>query len=428
MRFYRPLIVASVLLASVIVLWASLPASDAFTDSNGTALTAHSAGGITWVNNNGVFQINTNAAVSNSINADTMVHDATNTYNADHWSSVVLAGTISADNHGPTVRVATSAHTGYVYYAWTGRRDLYQIIAGSFTLLDSDTTSPVMGQTFRIEIVGTSITCKVDGSTTVTKTDTGITTGSAGIAGYNNATGFRLDDFAADNIGGAPPPSRRRVLIMSAEAFLNFWKLPVVQAQTTNRFYLMPVTGTGSSHLDPIRPKYANTDIAGLSWGMLPYGEENLALVHVRDIPIAIHTALAAELDVIAIPQDIDATVGAGALTTVRNALENRNIPGQWVGSGSTYREVLRLIARTMLCFQRLQGLRLARLFQSGVTLDTQFNQLPAGVRTNLIAMADSMNLDRSSLSGTSTIRTMLKALADQWTTTVQLGNASGAL
>jgi hypothetical protein len=64
---------------------------------------------------------------------------------------------------------------------------------------------------------------------------------------------------------------------------------------------------------------------------------------------------------------------------------------------------------------QRLQGLGRNRLFGGAVTLDTRFNQLPQSVRTDLQDMAASFNFDTGSLSGTSTVRAILKALADQW-------------
>jgi hypothetical protein len=67
--------------------------------------------------------------------------------------------------------------------------------------------------------------------------------------------------------------------------------------------------------------------------------------------------------------------------------------------------------------FQRYRGLTgtTGPLLGGTVTLNTQFNQLPGGVRADLIATAADMGFDTSGLSGTNTIRQILKTMADQW-------------
>jgi hypothetical protein len=96
--------------------------------------------------------------------------------------------------------------------------------------------------------------------------------------------------------------------------------------EATPRVYLIPTTGTGgvvNSAPDPVRPKYVRE--AGLSYLQVTYGRQPVALVF-TDVTAGQHTALAANGDVVAIPANIDTTVGAN-LATVQNALEALNIP-----------------------------------------------------------------------------------------------------
>lgn len=141
-------------------------------------------------------------------------------------------------------------------------------------------------------------------------------------------------------------------------------------------------------------------------------GDEPVCIV-VADVG-SDHAAFAAETDVLALPSDLDQQVGA-QLATVQNALESRNIPAGWVQGTHTYRQVIRVVAQAFQFMQRLQVVRPGRLFTGGATLDTRFNQLPVAVRNALVAAATDLGYDTSTLSGTSTLRNILKTMADQW-------------
>lgn len=174
--------------------------------------------------------------------------------------------------------------------------------------------------------------------------------------------------------------------------------------------YLMPliVSGPKNARL----PKYF-ASLDGLDPTWMDYGLEPVFLVVVQDIPALTHTFLVAQSDVIVVP-DLQQTVGA-QLAIVQSRLELLNIPSGWVQSSHSYGSVVRYAAIFFHLMQRMQGMGFAKLLDGGVTLDTRFNQLTAGVQGNLVATAQSFGMDTSSLSGASTIREMLKALADQW-------------
>jgi hypothetical protein len=177
------------------------------------------------------------------------------------------------------------------------------------------------------------------------------------------------------------------------------------------RLYIVPKIGTGAGD-DAYRPKYFK-DLDGVSWSAMDYGLEPHFLV-ASELTTDQHNTLVANADVIAVPANLDAQVGTNRDAVV-DALETLNVPAGWVTTTMTYRKILKIVAAIMLFAQRLHGHGGIRIFESGITLSTKFNKLPAATRTKLIAAAQSMNFDTSSLAGTSTIRQILKAMADQW-------------
>lgn len=179
------------------------------------------------------------------------------------------------------------------------------------------------------------------------------------------------------------------------------------------RIYFMPVIGTGASRADGRRPKYDDTDLLGITWSMMDFGNEPFCIV-AADVTPSQHTTLAAHADVLSPPADLDQQIGL-QLTTVQNALETANMPANWVQSTHTYRTVVRAAAAFCQFMQRLQAFYTGKIFTGGVTLSTTFGSLPAGVRTVLIATANDLNFNTSSLSGSSTLRQIIKAMGDQW-------------
>ena len=177
--------------------------------------------------------------------------------------------------------------------------------------------------------------------------------------------------------------------------------------------YLCPLVGMGTRS-DPLRPKYAD-DLGATNATFLRFGEQNVYLVVVSEISSTLHTTISGDSDCVTFPP-LDNAVGAGALNAVRNKLEALNMPGNWVQSSTTYRAIARACGLFCLLCQRFKGLGNGALFTAGVTLDTEWNALPQGVKTGLQDMAAAWSLDTSGMNGTTTVRQILKALADQMT------------
>src|ERR1041385_5856537 len=111
------------------------------------------------------------------------------------------------------------------------------------------------------------------------------------------------------------------------------------------RYYVVPRVGDGLSTATAFRPKYTDVDSLRAGWNVgtwrgLDYGLENLCVIAL-DLSPADHADLAAQADVLAVPDPLTTTVTAGALATVKAKLEAANLPADWVTAGMTYRQVL---------------------------------------------------------------------------------------
>lgn len=184
------------------------------------------------------------------------------------------------------------------------------------------------------------------------------------------------------------------------------------------RLYLMPIVGVGT-YVDPRRPMYQDSILRphGVQWGMMDYGWRPVCMVGCNTDD-ATHNELIANTDVQAFPDDFQssgATIG-GALTAVRNRLEDFTIPAAWVQSTDTYAQVAHSIGGLFQYMQRINRIMGdVDPFPAGITLNTQFQNLPVATRDAMIAASDSFGWDRTGLTATSTLRFILKYLSDQW-------------
>jgi len=183
-------------------------------------------------------------------------------------------------------------------------------------------------------------------------------------------------------------------------------------AHATWHLYVVAVIGAGTEQ-DDRRGKY--TDLA-TSFSCTDYGFQPV-MICAMDVSGANDTFINAQSDATRLPDNLDSTISAGALTVVQNALENRNIPAGWVTAGLTYRELLRTVDGFFAFMQRYLGVTGKKLpvFGGSVTLNTQFNDLSQTLKNELASTAQSLGLDTSQLSGTNTLRQILKNIADQW-------------
>lgn len=184
----------------------------------------------------------------------------------------------------------------------------------------------------------------------------------------------------------------------------------------TIRYYVMPVSREGS-----IRgPKYfrwpRNGNPTGIAcrWNMIDYGLIDQAIV-VADVTAAQNTTLAANSDVLAIPINVDSKLNATAVSAAETYLEGIGMPAHWVTTSHTYRAVLRIVAGTFLYMQRVTALLGRSITLTGGVLGVQMQNIAADIRAAMQQAADEQGFDYSGVMATTTVRQVLKAMADAW-------------
>ncbi len=180
--------------------------------------------------------------------------------------------------------------------------------------------------------------------------------------------------------------------------------------------YVMPIVGTGATRTDARRPKYRDSVFPLSAYSMFDYGNEPWCLTGINNVDPTIDATLNGEPDVFELPTDLNQAMGSvGVRNTVRNRLEAVNIPGTWVQTTTTYREVVEMIGSLCQFAQRYQGATGGLWFTGGITLDSTFSSLPQTARDGMISAAASFGMDTSGFTGASTLRQILQGVGQQY-------------
>ena len=191
-------------------------ASDVFTGTEGTELSTYSGSWTKITGTTGNMEIASNRLRQSSTTSAGYYHSGT-PVSADYSVSCDLynpSGGASLNATGVVGRCSTSATTFYHARSNIDNLQLYKCITGTFTQLGSNVTKSISSSTsygLVLEMVGTTI--KVywngSGSASITQTDSSITAaGKSGIRSAASSTptdfsGWQIDNFSADDIGGA---------------------------------------------------------------------------------------------------------------------------------------------------------------------------------------------------------------------------------
>ena len=187
----------------------ALPAQDSFTTATTQTLTSYSAN---WTINQGTFSVDaTDDRVYCTYSADeAAAHWNADTFGNDQYAQVVLRGGANGTEIGPAVRCAASGATYYGVYADinSGHGWLFKNVSGTWTPLVEvlNTFGAVAGDVLRLEVSGTNLTVKRNGTAVTGMTnisDNAISSGYAGICAYGNNTGCAADDFEGGNLSAA---------------------------------------------------------------------------------------------------------------------------------------------------------------------------------------------------------------------------------
>lgn len=145
-------------------------------------------------------------AYSYGDNYNAMVWSA-NSLTQDHYSEAVM-GTciISYNSGGVCCRASNAADTWYGFFVNTGGCFLHKMVAGSGADLATNAAVGANGSVVRIEVTGAGdITCKIDGSTVITYTDSSspLSGTYCGVTSRgSNSDNISLDSWAGGDLGG----------------------------------------------------------------------------------------------------------------------------------------------------------------------------------------------------------------------------------
>ena len=168
----------------------------AFTGSDNVPLVTYDS---SWDILNGAFAIHTNQIRSNSAAADTMARWTAGAFNDNQYSEIVI-GALVPDNYvGVAVRAQAGAHSGYGAYSDGNNVKIIKRVAGTETVLYTGTAFS-MSDRIRLEVSGTTLTLKQNGTVITTVTDSTFSAGKPGIIGHGNDVSVRADDFYADSL------------------------------------------------------------------------------------------------------------------------------------------------------------------------------------------------------------------------------------
>lgn len=190
----------------------ALPATDAFTGTNGTALTTYSAN---WTYNKGTFAIHTNALQCTVDGFDAAAHWNADTFSNDQYSRATVTAIDPLAYIGVAVRCQASAETWYEVIGNSNDATyFYKVVAGSGSSLAATTAPLAVNDVIEIRASGTTISWYKNSTLMQSVTDTSISSGYAGVAGSGNNSGSRIDSWEGGNLsaGGKAIPLMARPL------------------------------------------------------------------------------------------------------------------------------------------------------------------------------------------------------------------------
>jgi len=185
------------------------------------------------------------------------------------------------------------------------------------------------------------------------------------------------------------------------------------EAKATWHLYLVPVVLVDDAGEQARTGKYSSL---ASSTSCMDYGRQAIMLCafNVSDVNDQQLTGFS---DVHRLPDNLDQRIPIQAVSVVQAALENRNIPAQWVDNLHTYRDLLRITRGIFALLQRYIAVSGSNNIVLGgsVTLNTTMNQLSAAMRNNLRASATQLNADISNIAGNTPLREALQIVGEQF-------------
>lgn len=184
------------------------------------------------------------------------------------------------------------------------------------------------------------------------------------------------------------------------------------------RLYVVPTTTNAKGS---IVPKYFGDGTISATWSANGYGDEPWTVVG-ADLSNADDATLVAAADVKTLPFDLSPQLTAPQVSNIQTFLENANIPAGWVSTADSWAAVVRGVLGMFAFLQRYaavyasaNGTAAPSIFLGGVTLNTTFGSLPVAVRNAMTATATDQGISTSGLAAGTTLRVILRFVADNY-------------
>ena len=196
----------------------ALPATDAFTGTDGTSLPTYSSN---WTNHTLGMEIQSNRA--NGLNGGYQSNSAwwnADTFASAHYSKGTYAGTATL-GQAPSICVRAQSGAQSFYYAFCDNTTCYagECIAGTGTDWDSG-QSVSINNTVELRIDATTTTTVylyIAGSLIATFTNkNALSDGAAGVAMFNDSNVVGIDNWEGGNTAGTPAPPKGKSVYTQA--------------------------------------------------------------------------------------------------------------------------------------------------------------------------------------------------------------------
>ncbi len=148
-----------------------------------------------------VFTLSSGKVYSNLTTANTMAQWTAGSFNVNQYAEITLSTLSGAGYIGVAVRTQTGAHSGYGAYANNQDVKIVEWSGGSVTSTHYTGSAYSPGDILRLEISGTTLTLKKNGTTVTTVSDEATySSGRPGLAGYGNTSNTNGDSWYAGSL------------------------------------------------------------------------------------------------------------------------------------------------------------------------------------------------------------------------------------
>jgi hypothetical protein len=148
-----------------------------------------------WVEVSGDWSIVSNQLSPGLNNGTVILRAATEMASDDNYAQVTIANTAVA-SHGVWCRGNTTFTSGYLWRNDGTSWNLFSVVGGSFTSIDSHASAAVSGDIAKVQAIGSTIKGFVNGVELVSVTNTHVETGMYVGLRSDTPAGLRYDDFS----------------------------------------------------------------------------------------------------------------------------------------------------------------------------------------------------------------------------------------